>query len=99
AAHTALAMVAAADGDRVRVERHYRDGLECTRQVGGTLQEVRLRSNHASHLVDEGRYHEALAELEVAGDLAELTGFAILRLLIASNRSDVRRRLGDLEAA
>ncbi|CAN5235359.1 BTAD domain-containing putative transcriptional regulator [soil metagenome] len=99
AVHTALAMVASADGDRVGSERHFADGLACARSAGDILQEVRLRSNHASHLAEEGRYHDALEELDMAGHLADLTGFAVMRLLIGTNRADVRRRLGDLDAA
>jgi ATP/maltotriose-dependent transcriptional regulator MalT/DNA-binding SARP family transcriptional activator len=99
AAHTALALVAALEGDRVANERHYGSALEYAERARDTLQTVRVRTNLGSHYLEEGSYEEALSELEVALDLANIAGFALFRALALHNRAEVNRRLGRFEEA
>jgi ATP/maltotriose-dependent transcriptional regulator MalT/DNA-binding SARP family transcriptional activator len=99
AAHTALALVAALEGDRVANERHYVSALEYAERARDTLQIVRVRTNLGSHYLEEGSYDDALSELEVALELANIAGFALFRALALHNRAEVNRRLGRFEEA
>lgn len=99
AAHTALAMVAALEGDRQANDAHYLRALDAAERAGDNLQVVRIRSNRASRFLEEGAFAEALAELDVAVPLAEMTGFATFLGLGLHNRGVVHRRLGRLEQA
>lgn len=99
AAHTALALLAALDGDRAANDAHYLRALDAAERAGDTLQVVRIRSNRASRHLEEGSYAEALAELAVAIPLAEVTGFAAFLGLGLTNRAETRRRLGQVEEA
>lgn len=99
AAHTVFAMFAAANGDQVALTEHNREGLRHAERAGDVLSVIRLRSNRASHLVEEGDYRAALAELEIVLPLAELTGFATYRALCLSSRGEARLGLGQLDEA
>lgn len=99
AAHTVLAMLAALSGDRLANDAHYLRALEYAERAGDVVQTVRIRTNRGSRHLEEGEYEQALAELDVAIGLAELTGFAFFRALALSNRGDVLFRLGRLEEA
>lgn len=99
AAHTVLAMLAALDGDRLANDAHYLRALEYAQRAGDVLQTVRVRTNRGSRHLEEGEYDRALAELELAIRLADLTGFAFFRALALANRGEVRLRLGRLEEA
>ncbi|MFV0375142.1 helix-turn-helix domain-containing protein [Microbacterium sp.] len=93
-AHTALAMIATGDGDRRANDVHDRLALEFAQAAGNALQEVRIRSNRGSHLVETAQYALALEELDVAIDLAELTGFTTFHALARSNRAEALAALG-----
>jgi ATP/maltotriose-dependent transcriptional regulator MalT/DNA-binding SARP family transcriptional activator len=99
AAHTSLAMVSSSEGDRVATYDHDRLALAHAERAGDVLQIIRVRTNHGSHLADESRHEEALAELEAALRLADLAGFETFRALGLSNRGEARLRLGRVDEA
>jgi len=99
AAHTVLAMLAALTGDRLANDAHYLRALEYAERAGDVLQAVRVRTNRGSQHLEEGEYEEALAELEIATRLGDLTGFTFFRALALTNRGEARFRLGRLEEA
>lgn len=99
AAHTVLAMLAALAGDRLANDAHYLRALEYAERAGDVLQAARVRTNRGSQHLEEGEYAQALVELDLATQLAELTGFAFFHALALTNRGDVRFRLGHLEEA
>src|SRR6266540_1934142 len=99
AAHTVLAMLAALTGDRLDNDAHYLRALEYAERAGDVLQAVRVRTNRGSQHLEEGEYEEALAELEIATRLGDLTGFTFFRALALTNRGEARFRLGRLEEA
>jgi DNA-binding SARP family transcriptional activator len=99
AAHTALAMLAALDGDRRANDMHYLQALRHAEAAGDVLHIIRIRSNRGSRLLEEGEYAGACAELDTAVRLAELADFPALRALALVNRGDARRLLGRLEEA
>ncbi len=99
AAHTVMALIAALDGDRRANDAHYLLALRAAEEAGDALQTVRIRTNRASHFLEEGSYGEALQELEVAVALAELTSFASFQALSLCNRGETRLRMGRLDEA
>ena len=99
AAHMVLAMLAALDGDRRGNDAHYLRAIEHADAAGDVLQLIRIRSNRASHHLEEGAFEDALAEVEVARHLAELTGFTPFMALTLSNRAEALVGLGRLEEA
>lgn len=99
ATHTALAMLAALDGDRRSNDMHYLRALDYAQQAGDVLQIIRIRANRGSRFLEEGYYAEAIAELDTAVALADLAGFASLRTLAVHNRGEAARRLGRLDDA
>jgi DNA-binding SARP family transcriptional activator len=99
AAHTAMAMLAALEGDRGANDAHYLRALQAAERAGDVLAQIRIRTNRGSRCNEEGAYVEALAELEIAIRLAELTGYAALLGLALVNRGDARLRLGQLDEA
>lgn len=99
AAHTVMAMVAALDGDRRANDVHYLRALEYAEGARDGLQMIRIRTNRASHHLEEGRYREAMAELEVAINLADVTGHGAIAAVALRNRAEARMHLGQLEQA
>lgn len=99
AAHTVLAMVAALDGDRRANDAHYLRALDYAGRAGDALQVIRIRANRGSRLVEEGHYVEAIDELDLAIQLADVTGFSVFRALALSNRGEALRRSGRLDEA
>ncbi|WP_344100728.1 BTAD domain-containing putative transcriptional regulator [Myceligenerans crystallogenes] len=99
AVHTVLAMLAAYDGDGRANDAHYLKALDHAARAGDVAQQIRIRTNRASHRHTEGAFAEALAELEIAIRLCDLTGFAPWAALARSNRSETLIRLGRLEEA
>ena len=98
-AYTALAMLAALEGDRVANDAHYLRALDYAEQAGDVLQQVRVRTNRGSLHLEQGYYHEAIAELDVAVRLAEMAGFASYRSLALSNRANAYYFVGRFEEA
>ncbi len=99
AAHTILAMLAALDGDRRANDAHYLQALEAAERAGDLFQVVRIRTNRASHLYEEGWFEHARDELEIAIRLAELAGFTSLLPLALNNRGWTSYHRGRLEEA
>jgi ATP/maltotriose-dependent transcriptional regulator MalT/DNA-binding SARP family transcriptional activator len=98
-AHTVIAMVAALDGDRSANDAHYLRALEHAERAQDVLQTIRIRSNRGSLKLEEGAYEDALAELDIALQLAETTGFATFRALALSNQAQALFHLGRIEEA
>ena len=99
AARTALAMVAAADGDRAANDAHYRAALAAAERAGDALQLIRIHTNRASHFCEEGAFDAALGELAKAIHLSGLAGERTMRSMALSNRAEVHHRLGRMEEA
>jgi len=99
AAHTVAAMVCAFEGDRAGNEMHYLRALDHAERARDVLQTIRIHVNRASHHTEEGRYTQALSELEIGLRLADLAGFASFRALALSNAGEAKLRLGRLEEA
>ncbi len=98
-AHTVLAMLAALEGDRRANDAHYLKALQYAERAGDVLQMVRIRNNRGSRHLEEGSYLEALAELDIAIRLADLSGFAAFGALALCNRGEAKLGLGRLEEA
>lgn len=98
-AHTVLAMVAAQEGDRAMNDVHYIKALEHAERGHDVVQTIRIRSNRGSHFLEEGDFGAALAELDIALRLADITGFEMWRGMALANRAQVKWFLGDLEEA
>jgi ATP/maltotriose-dependent transcriptional regulator MalT len=96
-AHTVLALVAAMDGDRAGNDVHYLRALEHADRARDVIQTIRIRSNRGSHFLEEGDYDNALAELDIALRLADITGFQLWRAMSLSNRAQVLHSRGNLE--
>lgn len=96
-AHTVLAMVAALDGDRAANDTHYLRALEHAERAGDVVQTIRIRSNRGSHFLEEGDFDSALAELEIALRLADMSGFELWRGMSLSNRGQILLMRGALE--
>jgi ATP/maltotriose-dependent transcriptional regulator MalT/DNA-binding SARP family transcriptional activator len=99
AAQIVQAMLASREGDQARTHRHALRALEHAQRAGDLLQVIRIRANRGTHLVDEGKFEEALSELDEAVRLAELAGFANFHALALSNRAGTKMRLGRLDEA
>lgn len=99
ASHTALAMLAALEGDRPGNDAHYLRALAAAEQAGDVLQVIRVRTNRSSHFLDEGFAAEALTEAELAVQLAGPAGFASFHALALNNRGEAAQQLGRLEEA
>lgn len=99
ASHTVMAMLAAMDSDRRANDAHYLRALEHAQRANDVLQTIRIHVNRGSHFGEEGYYAEALAQLDEAIRLADLSGFAAWRALALSNRGQVLLYLGRLDEA
>jgi DNA-binding SARP family transcriptional activator len=94
--HTTKAMLAALHGDRRANDLHYVRALQHAEAAQDTLQLIRIRANRGSHFLEEGFYEEALAELGVAIDLADVAGLGSFAGLAHTNRGETNRRMGRL---
>jgi ATP/maltotriose-dependent transcriptional regulator MalT/DNA-binding SARP family transcriptional activator len=99
AAHTVLSMLAAMEGDRRANAAHYRKALEYAERAGDVLQLIRIHTNQASHHLEEGGYVAAMAELDTAIRLADLSSYGAFGGMALCNRAEIRLRLGQLEEA
>ena len=97
--HTTKAMLAALRGDRRGNARSYQQALDHAERADDVVQIVRIRTNRGSHHTEEGAYHEALAELGAAIEVAELVGSETFSALAYSNRGDTYMRMGRLDDA
>jgi ATP/maltotriose-dependent transcriptional regulator MalT/DNA-binding SARP family transcriptional activator len=99
AAHTAMSMLAALEGDRAANDAHSQRALEAAERAQDVLQLARIRANLGSRSSEEGFYREALVELEAAMRLAELSGYAAVLALAQTNRGEAQLGLGRLDEA
>ena len=97
AAHSALALRAMLAGDRRANAWHWHRALDAARRAGDVLQEVRIRTNLGSHLLEECRYAAAAAEIARAAALAHRVGFAVLDGLNSCNLGECQLNLGRLD--
>ncbi|GIF77840.1 hypothetical protein Asi02nite_73580 [Asanoa siamensis] len=88
AAYVARALVAFGDGDRAGNEHAYAVALAAARRAGDLEQQLRIRCNVGSRLVEEGRYREAVEELDEAVRLGERTGHPTLWAMALHNRAE-----------
>ena len=98
-AHTVLAMMAAVDSDRRANDAHYLRALDHAERAGDVLQIIRIRGNRGSRLIEESYFEQALDELGVAIELAELAGYAWFQALSLTNRGDALLRMGRMDEA
>jgi ATP/maltotriose-dependent transcriptional regulator MalT/DNA-binding SARP family transcriptional activator len=98
-AHTTCSLLCVLDGDRAGNERHCAQALEYADRAGDALQLIRIRTNRASHLMEEGDYRAALVELDAVLPTADVTGFIPFHALGLHNRGDTYRCLGRIEEA
>jgi ATP/maltotriose-dependent transcriptional regulator MalT/DNA-binding SARP family transcriptional activator len=99
AAHTAMGLLAALEGDRAANDAHYLRALEAAERAQDVLQLARIRANLGSRCIEESSYTEALGELEAAMRLAELSGYAAFLALAQTNRGEAQLGLGRLDEA
>jgi DNA-binding SARP family transcriptional activator/predicted negative regulator of RcsB-dependent stress response len=99
AAHTAMALVANLDGDPPRGEAAYRTAREHAERAGDVLQLTRISANLGDHLLERGRYREALVELDAAIRLAEAVGFPSYQALALADRGQAQIELGHFDEA
>jgi ATP/maltotriose-dependent transcriptional regulator MalT/DNA-binding SARP family transcriptional activator len=98
-AHTSCSLLCVLDGDRAGNEWHHARALDYAERAGDALQLIRIRTNRASHLMEEGRYAAALVELDAVLPMADVTGFVPFHALGLHNRGDTYRCVGRLEEA
>lgn len=111
AAYVSLALTAFSEGDRAANEHAYARALAAAGRAGDVSQQLRIRSNVGSKLVEEGRYQAAVEQLTDAINVAATPGAAesagpvaaasyqSLLALAFYNRAEARLGLGELEAA
>jgi ATP/maltotriose-dependent transcriptional regulator MalT/DNA-binding SARP family transcriptional activator len=98
AADIALGVLAGMEGNRIAYG-HFREGLEAAERAGDVLQTMRIRVNLQMPLFEDGRYEEALEELELAVEQAELSGYDFFRALGLNNQAETNLALGRLDEA
>ncbi|MFE9655913.1 BTAD domain-containing putative transcriptional regulator [Micromonospora sp. NPDC006431] len=99
AAYVAQALVAFSDGNRADNEYAYARALAAAERAGDFGQQLRIRCNVGSRLVEEGRYRSAVEELREAVRLGELLGHQTLLALALHNRAEAWLGLGELRRA
>jgi ATP/maltotriose-dependent transcriptional regulator MalT/DNA-binding SARP family transcriptional activator len=97
AARTALALVAASDGDRDRNHREYLAALVAAERARDVVQQVRIHSNLSSKWLEEGRAADAISEAEAALRLGR--GMPAFAAVAHCNRAEALLRLGRLDEA
>ncbi|GAB3800393.1 hypothetical protein GCM10027605_15840 [Micromonospora zhanjiangensis] len=99
AAYLAQALVAFSEGDRAANEHAYARALAAAERAGDVEQQLRIRSNIGSRLLEEGRFRAAVDQLTAAIRLGGPTGQPTLLALALHNRAEAWLGLGDLAAA
>src|SRR6266540_2967905 len=89
----------AVEGDRAANDAHYLRALGAAERANDVLQLVRIHTNRGSRSSEDGMHREALAELEIAIRLGELTGFAAMLATALNNRGEAWLGLGRLDEA
>ncbi|MGC9671508.1 BTAD domain-containing putative transcriptional regulator [Planosporangium sp. 12N6] len=99
AAYVAQALVAFSAGDRAANEHAYARALAAAERAGDIGQQLRIRSNIGSRLLEEARYREAVDELTEAIRLGTLIEQPTLLALALHNRAEAWLGLGELAEA
>ncbi|MGN9812907.1 BTAD domain-containing putative transcriptional regulator [Micromonospora sp. BQ11] len=99
AAYVAQALAAFSDGNRADNEHAYARALAAAERAGDLGQQLRIRCNIGSRLVEEGRYRPAVDELGEAVRLGGLLGHPTLLPLALHNRAEAWLGLGELRRA
>ncbi|HET6213578.1 MAG TPA: hypothetical protein VFE14_12010 [Micromonosporaceae bacterium] len=99
AAHTALALAAERAGDFEANAEHMTLAMAAAQRAGDLLQQIRLRINLSSRLLEEGRHADALVELDDAIRLIEATGALERYAVVRTNRGWAYRSMGRLDEA
>ncbi|MFD0823566.1 hypothetical protein ACFQ0D_35775, partial [Micromonospora zhanjiangensis] len=98
-AHTAMALLAAMEGDQSGNVTHYRYAERAALRSGDRLALIRIWNNLGSRLLEEGRYRAAAPAFEDVIKLAGETGYAALGTLAVHNRGLANLGLGQLDEA
>jgi len=99
AAHTALLMIASADGDPGGVEAHADAAVAAARRSRDVLAEIPIAIHRAADRIDRGAYAQALRELDTALELAERAGDAVGLAHGRYRRGTAHLGLGRLDVA
>ncbi|MGD0557095.1 MAG: BTAD domain-containing putative transcriptional regulator [Streptosporangiaceae bacterium] len=92
-----VALVYAGDNDGAIAA--FREGLEVRRRLGDPIGEVGGRNNIALVYQRQGRFKEALKELELCRKIGEETGNKMLVGTVLNNEAETCRLMGDLDEA
>ena len=98
-AHTALALVAASDGDRHENLAQHELALAAAERADDRLLQARILTNIGSHHLEEGRLDPALTATQRAVELAEDQGFAMIIGVARCNRAAIRLQRGGIDEA
>ena len=98
-AHTALALVAASDGDRHENLAQHELALAAAERADDRLLQARILTNIGSHHLEEGRLDQALTATQRAVELAEEQGFAMIIGVARCNRAAIRLQRGGIDEA
>jgi ATP/maltotriose-dependent transcriptional regulator MalT/DNA-binding SARP family transcriptional activator len=98
AAHTVL-MLEALGRDPKAVAEHYRVAIAAVEEAHDILISIRIRLNWSVRLMDEGRYQDALEEVEIGLSQAELAGYTLYVMTALNNHGESLFHLGRLDAA
>ncbi|MQA85080.1 MAG: tetratricopeptide repeat protein [Streptosporangiales bacterium] len=99
AAHTAMALLAAHEGDGAGCDTHYARALEAALRTKDVFQVICVRANRAARSTEEGAYRRALAELAELIQDAELAGFTGMAGFALCNRGTAHLALGEFDEA
>ncbi len=99
ATQTVLTMVAAARGDRCKMDSHHRAAAEAARLAGDICARLRVHTNRADHLTEQGRAHEAVRELETVLALGDRYRYVVWRATALNNQGGAYVCLGRYDAA
>ena len=94
-----MLMTEAMGNDPAAADAHFRLALEAADRANDVVTSATVRRNRASQLNEEGRYEEALQEIEISLRQAELAGSPAGRAHSLLNRGEVRAHLGRLDEA
>jgi DNA-binding SARP family transcriptional activator/ATP/maltotriose-dependent transcriptional regulator MalT len=97
--HTALAFIAAQDGDRATHDLHHRYALRLAAQIGDHVLQLGLQISRASYLSEEGAPTEAIAEAEAALQLGQDFGVIGYEPMCCTIRARARARIGEFDQA
>lgn len=96
-AHIALALVAAARGDREANDAEYRRALHAATAAGDSIHLARIHANLSSRAVEEGEYADAVRHADLA--LREGAGHRFFAALALANKAEALMCTGLLDEA